>query len=119
MSEIPKRSLEIVDAEMSAPYSVSPTAVNTPAGPSRAPSPKADLEKGDLERGERSPKPDKADGAVRVRPAKSKMTEVDKVEYLTHQVESGEHKYHQLGWIQLVVVLIVEAIALGSLSLPA
>lgn len=58
---------------------------------------------------------------VSVRPAKSlkDMTEAEKVEYLSHQVEHGEKKYKQLGWLQLVVVLIVEAIALGSLSLPA
>ncbi|KAJ5093661.1 hypothetical protein N7456_009522 [Penicillium angulare] len=31
----------------------------------------------------------------------------------------GHHKFHRLGWKRLVVVLVVEAIALGSLSLPA
>lgn len=31
----------------------------------------------------------------------------------------GENKFHRLGWKRLTVVLIVEAIALGSLSLPS
>ncbi|GMK56006.1 hypothetical protein CspeluHIS016_0210620 [Cutaneotrichosporon spelunceum] len=102
--------------------SANATAVNTPAGPSRAPSPKID----DIELGAVKPAPTpsekaaKADSEVHVRPAKRKnMSEVDKVELLNHQVEHGEHKFHQLGWVQLVVILIVEAIALGSLSLPA
>lgn len=46
------------------------------------------------------------------------MNEIERSEYLSEVVEDGEHKYHKLGWVQLVVVLIVEAIALGSLSLP-
>lgn len=32
---------------------------------------------------------------------------------------AGEHKFNRLGWKRLTVVLIVEAIALGSLSLPS
>jgi hypothetical protein len=117
--DTPKRSLEIVDAEVSAPYSVNATAVNSPDGSrSATPKPDADLEKGDPRNG--GEKSGKVDGAVSVRPAKHKhMTEADKIEYLNHQVEHGEQKYHKLGWIQLVVILIVEAIALGSLSLPA
>lgn len=46
------------------------------------------------------------------------MTEEERQEYLEATVEHGENKYKRLGWLQLVVVLIVEAIALGSLSLP-
>jgi len=60
---------------------------------------------------------------VDVRPAHGHslkhMTEAERTEYLSETVVAGEKKYHQLGWIQLVVVLIVEAIALGALSLPA
>ncbi|KAJ4256850.1 hypothetical protein NW762_008946 [Fusarium torreyae] len=33
--------------------------------------------------------------------------------------EAGEAKFHRLGWKRLTIVLIVEAIALGALSLPA
>lgn len=81
------------------------TTVGTPEGPSRAAS---------QHKGEKN-------GAVSVRPAKSMkhMSEAEKLEYLSSQVEHGEQKYNKLGWVQLVVVLIVEAIALGSLSLPA
>jgi hypothetical protein len=49
----------------------------------------------------------------------SHMNEAERVEYLSDRTEAGEVKFHKLGWLQLVVVLIVEAIALGSLSLPA
>ncbi|KAF2860531.1 hypothetical protein K470DRAFT_270587 [Piedraia hortae CBS 480.64] len=34
-------------------------------------------------------------------------------------VDQGETKFHKLGWIRLTVCLIVEAIALGSLGMPA
>ncbi|KAJ9629478.1 hypothetical protein H2203_001852 [Taxawa tesnikishii (nom. ined.)] len=34
-------------------------------------------------------------------------------------VEEGEQKFHKLGWKRLTICLIVEAIALGSLSLPS
>jgi hypothetical protein len=34
-------------------------------------------------------------------------------------VIAGEVKYHRLGWKQLTLMLIVEAIALGSLSIPS
>ncbi|KAM0255292.1 hypothetical protein ACHAQJ_005947 [Trichoderma viride] len=34
------------------------------------------------------------------------------------KAQAGEEKFHRLGWKRLTVVLIVEAIALGSLSLP-
>jgi len=33
-------------------------------------------------------------------------------------VHEGEHKYSKMGWVKLTVCLIVEAIALGSLSIP-
>jgi hypothetical protein len=34
-------------------------------------------------------------------------------------MEEGEQKFHRLGWKRLTICLIVEAIALGSLSLPS
>ncbi|KAB8349557.1 hypothetical protein FH972_023581 [Carpinus fangiana] len=34
-------------------------------------------------------------------------------------VDEGEQKFHKLGWMRLTVCLIVEAIALGSLSIPS
>ncbi|CAK46928.1 N amino acid transport system protein [Aspergillus awamori] len=34
-------------------------------------------------------------------------------------IEAGEAKYHRLGWKGLTVMLIVEAIGLGSLSIPS
>lgn len=34
-------------------------------------------------------------------------------------VEEGEQKYHRLGWKRMTICLIVEAIALGALSLPS
>ncbi|KAK2067818.1 hypothetical protein P8C59_001524 [Phyllachora maydis] len=34
------------------------------------------------------------------------------------RLAQGDSKFHQLGWKRLTIVLIVEAIALGSLSLP-
>ncbi|BAE66367.1 transmembrane amino acid transporter protein-domain-containing protein [Aspergillus flavus] len=34
-------------------------------------------------------------------------------------IEAGEIKYHRVGWVQLTVLLIVEAIALGALSIPS
>lgn len=40
---------------------------------------------------------------------------------LTHQttLHEGEQKFHKLGWKRLTICLIVEAIALGSLSVPS
>ncbi|KAH6611633.1 amino acid transporter [Trichoderma cornu-damae] len=35
------------------------------------------------------------------------------------KARAGEEKFHRLGWKRLTIVLIVEAIALGSLSLPS
>ena len=40
-------------------------------------------------------------------------------DYMVEKQTHGAEKYHKLGWVQLVVVLIVEAIALGSLSMPS
>ncbi|CAG8939357.1 unnamed protein product [Penicillium salamii] len=37
----------------------------------------------------------------------------------TEIVVAGEAKYHRLGWKRLTLMLIVEAIALGSLSIPS
>ncbi|KAJ5765381.1 hypothetical protein N7520_004940 [Penicillium odoratum] len=37
----------------------------------------------------------------------------------TQRAIQGSDKFHRLGWKRLTIVLIVEAIALGSLSLPA
>jgi hypothetical protein len=34
-------------------------------------------------------------------------------------LEEGEQKFHKLGWKRLTICLIVEAIALGSLSVPS
>lgn len=40
-------------------------------------------------------------------------------DYMLEKQTHGVEKYSKLGWVQLVVVLIVEAIALGSLSIPS
>lgn len=40
-------------------------------------------------------------------------------DYYNEKEAQGAQKFHKLGWIKLVVVLIVEAIALGSLSMPS
>lgn len=40
-------------------------------------------------------------------------------DYMLEKQTHGVEKYSKLGWFQLVVVLIVEAIALGSLSIPS
>lgn len=40
-------------------------------------------------------------------------------DYMLEKQTKGVEKYSKLGWFQLVVVLIVEAIALGSLSIPS
>ncbi|KAK5127319.1 hypothetical protein LTR08_004358 [Meristemomyces frigidus] len=40
-------------------------------------------------------------------------------EYGVGEIHEGEQKFHRLGWQKLTVCLIVEAIALGSLSIPA
>ncbi|KAN0066319.1 hypothetical protein ACQY0O_000413 [Thecaphora frezii] len=38
--------------------------------------------------------------------------------YEAQKISEGDHKFHKLGWVKLTVCLIVEAIALGSLSIP-
>lgn len=47
------------------------------------------------------------------------MTEAERQEYMSELVLHGEQKYHKLGWFKLLIVLILQAIALGSLSLPS
>jgi len=42
------------------------------------------------------------------------LTDVEKA-----RLEDGNAKFHRLGWKRLTVVLIVEAIALGSLGMPS
>ncbi|TXT12652.1 uncharacterized protein COLE_03062 [Cutaneotrichosporon oleaginosum] len=42
----------------------------------------------------------------------------EKVEYLADVAEDGEVKFHKLSWLQLTIVLIVTAVALGTLSMP-
>ena len=37
----------------------------------------------------------------------------------TATIQEGDHKYRQLGWQKLTICLIVEAIALGALSIPS
>ncbi|KAL2267268.1 hypothetical protein VTJ83DRAFT_4545 [Remersonia thermophila] len=39
-------------------------------------------------------------------------------DYEAQKMAEGEEKFHQLGWKQLTIVLVVTAVALGSLSLP-
>jgi hypothetical protein len=43
------------------------------------------------------------------------LAQVDK----TATVQEGDEKFHRLGWKRLTICLIVEAIALGSLSIPS
>jgi hypothetical protein len=49
---------------------------------------------------------------------KEKIDESDEAGDSTDMHE-GEEKYHRLGWKKLTICLIVEAIALGSLSIPS
>lgn len=46
-----------------------------------------------------------------------KMSEIPDTEQGTY--EQGMQKFHRLGWKRLTILLFVEAIALGSLSIPA
>ncbi|CZT20350.1 probable neutral amino acid permease [Ramularia collo-cygni] len=52
---------------------------------------------------------------------KDEKTDYDTELNLTQQttLHEGEQKFHKLGWKRLTVCLIVEAIALGSLSIPS
>ncbi|KPM38587.1 N amino acid transport system protein [Neonectria ditissima] len=43
----------------------------------------------------------------------------DPYDETARSIEEGEAQFHRLGWKRLALILIVEAIALGSLSLPA
>jgi hypothetical protein len=45
-------------------------------------------------------------------------TDVERVDYISRVTEDGEHKFHKLTWQQLVIVLVVAAVALGTLSMP-
>ena len=56
-------------------------------------------------------------GGSSVRKGDSVKEEADE-EHGVGEIE-GEDKFHKLGWMKLTVCLIVEAIALGSLSIPA
>lgn len=49
---------------------------------------------------------------------KAKATDADRVEYISEITAAGERKFHKLTWFQLVVVLVVTAVALGTLSMP-
>lgn len=55
------------------------------------------------------------DREVRIKDGPGAQEDYD---YLAEKEAQGAAKFHKLGWIKLVVVLIVEAIALGSLSIP-
>lgn len=44
--------------------------------------------------------------------------DIEKVGYISEVTEAGEHKFHKLSWFQLVIVLVVAAVALGTLSMP-
>lgn len=44
---------------------------------------------------------------------------MDASEMEKSQFPGGDERFHQLGWKRLTVVLIVEAVALGSLSIPS
>lgn len=44
--------------------------------------------------------------------------DIEKVGYISEITEAGEHKFHKLSWFQLVIVLVVAAVALGTLSMP-
>lgn len=45
-------------------------------------------------------------------------TGADRVEYISEVTAHGEKKFHKLTWFQLVIVLVVTAVALGTLSMP-
>ena len=59
----------------------------------------------------------KRNGTVEKIPA-SQQNEIDLVGEMSEKERLGESKFKRLGWKRLTVILIVEAIALGSLSLP-
>ena len=39
--------------------------------------------------------------------------------YEQQKRSQGDHKFHRLGWVKLTICLLVEAIALGALSIPS
>lgn len=45
-------------------------------------------------------------------------TDAERVEYISEITAAGEKKFHKLTWFQLVIVLVVTAVALGTLSMP-
>ncbi|KAH7117430.1 transmembrane amino acid transporter protein-domain-containing protein [Dactylonectria macrodidyma] len=57
---------------------------------------------------------DNAAGGPTEKPKDGPRTDLEK-----QKTSAGEAHFHRLGWKRLTIVLIVEAIALGSLSLPA
>ncbi|BEI83569.1 hypothetical protein CcaverHIS002_0401730 [Cutaneotrichosporon cavernicola] len=46
------------------------------------------------------------------------MTEAEKAEYVADVTEDGKVKFNKLSWLQLTIVLVVTAVALGTLSMP-
>lgn len=44
--------------------------------------------------------------------------DIEKVGYISEVTEAGEQKFHKLSWFQLTIVLLVTAVALGTLSMP-
>lgn len=62
------------------------------------------LESGKGKKGRNGPKPDLDDGNELA---------------ITTTIERGEQKYNRLGWKRLTICMIVEAVALGSLSIPS
>jgi hypothetical protein len=48
-----------------------------------------------------------------------KPKDLEKVDSETVTIHEGEAKFKRLGWVKLTVCMIVEAIALGSLSIPS
>ncbi|BEJ15411.1 hypothetical protein CspHIS471_0500160 [Cutaneotrichosporon sp. HIS471] len=44
--------------------------------------------------------------------------DIERVQYISEVTEEGEKKFNRLTWKQLVIILIVCAVALGTLSMP-
>ncbi|GMK58828.1 hypothetical protein CspeluHIS016_0602700 [Cutaneotrichosporon spelunceum] len=47
------------------------------------------------------------------------MTQEQKEEYISDVTQDGKVKFNKLSWLQLTIVLVVTAVALGTLSMPA
>lgn len=45
--------------------------------------------------------------------------DVDRVRNISELIEDGERKYHKLSWWRLYIVMLVSAVALGTLSMPS